>query len=82
LGLDGVEGTPSSLPTTQRTPIWRRAFQLIGLVQGKHYDGNIGKDLEDSVGGLEIVGFAGNFLILTQLEQCLGASRMDSRSLQ
>jgi hypothetical protein len=109
LGLDGVEGTPSSLPTTQRTPIWRRAFQLIGLVQGKHYDGNIGKDLEDSVGGLEIVGvlhfvihhdqvrmqllgftgrlfailgFAGNFLILTQLEQCLGASRMDSCSLQ
>jgi hypothetical protein len=34
----------------------RSTFQLIGLVQGKHHDGNIGKDLEDSVGGLETVG--------------------------
>jgi len=34
----------------------RGAFQLIGLVQGKHHVGNIGKDLEDSVGGLETVG--------------------------
>ena len=34
----------------------RGAIQLIGLVQGKHHDWNIGKDLEDSVGGLETVG--------------------------
>ena len=34
----------------------RGTFQLIGLVQSKHHDGNIGKNFEDSVGGLEAVG--------------------------
>jgi hypothetical protein len=59
LALDGVqEGMYAFFLTDDAAyaDLARGAIQLVGLVQGKHHDGNTGKDLEDSVGGLETVG--------------------------